>query len=75
MSVVFEEPVQGGGTFDTGQNPQSNANGTWQVSEVILDVTAATTVLGNAGSIGQFATVTLAGGSGFFHERNTDQGY
>ncbi|MGJ8650223.1 MAG: beta strand repeat-containing protein [Opitutaceae bacterium] len=67
--------VQGGGTFDTGQNPQNNANGTWQVSGATLDVTSATTVIGHAASIGEFETVKLAAGSTYIHERNANQSY
>ncbi len=64
--------VNGGGTFDTGEKPTS-AN--WSAAGATLDVTGATTVRGNAGSVGQFSTVKMADGSKFIHERNGDQTY
>ncbi|MGJ8643612.1 MAG: beta strand repeat-containing protein [Luteolibacter sp.] len=67
--------VNGGGTFDTGQNPQNNAFGSWSVAGATLDVTSATTVRGHAASIGEFATVKLAAGSTYIHERNANQTY
>jgi predicted outer membrane repeat protein/autotransporter-associated beta strand protein len=67
--------VNGGGTFDTGQNPQNNAFGTWDVAGATLDVTGATVVRGHAGSIGLFDTVKLGAGSTFVHERNANQTY
>ncbi|MDP4644578.1 MAG: hypothetical protein NWS71_09085, partial [Opitutales bacterium] len=67
--------VNGGGTFDTGQNPQNNAFGTWDVAGATLDATGATVVRGHAGSIGLFDTVKLGAGSTFVHERNANQTY
>ncbi|MGJ8652432.1 MAG: beta strand repeat-containing protein [Opitutaceae bacterium] len=67
--------VNGGGTFDTGQNPQNTVDGRWQVGGATLDVAEATVVRGDTQTIGQFGTVKLAGGSTFFHERNVDRTY
>ncbi|MGJ8650596.1 MAG: beta strand repeat-containing protein [Opitutaceae bacterium] len=65
--------INGGGTFHTGVNPQNNVNGTWGVSGAILDVTGTTTVRGDNLTVGQFATVKMADGSRFIHERDTDR--
>jgi len=65
--------ITGGGVFDTGQNPQNDANGNWSVAGSTLDVTAATVLRGNARTLGQFGTVKLAGGSTVIQERNADQ--
>lgn len=64
--------VNGGGTFNTGEKP-TGAN--WSAAGAILDITEATILKGNAGSVGQFATVKLAGGSTFRAERNGNQTY
>ncbi len=64
--------VQGGGTFDTGEKP-NGAN--WTAAGATLDITDAMTLRGNTGTVGQFATVKLAAGSTFIHERNANQGY
>jgi autotransporter-associated beta strand protein len=64
--------INGGGVFDTGEKP----NGAdWVATGAVLDITAATTVRGNAQSIGTFDTINLADGSIYVHERNTNQGY
>lgn len=67
--------IEGDGTFDTGQNPQNNANGTWQVSGATLDVTGATTLKGDSVTVGAFDTVKMAGDSRYVHERNSDRTY
>ncbi len=64
--------IVGGGSFDTGENP-TDAN--WMVEGAILDIASATTVRGNSGSVGQFATVKMADGSTYLHRRNMDQTY
>lgn len=66
--------VQGGGTFDTGQNPQNNANGNWPVADAILDFQAGVLV-GNPASVGQFKTVKLSDGTTYRHDRNASQTY
>lgn len=65
--------VQGGGVFDAGQNPQNNANGTWQVTGATLDVTAVTVVRGQQRSTAQFGTVKMVADSIFVQERNSNQ--
>ncbi|WP_411845926.1 hypothetical protein AAFN60_20415 [Roseibacillus persicicus] len=64
--------VSGGGTFDTGEKP-NGAN--WTAAGAILDFTEATFIRGNPGSVGQFDTVRLPGGSSYIHERNSGQTY
>lgn len=64
--------IIGGGTLNTGERP-NEAN--WAVAGAILDLVEATFVRGNPGSVGQFDTVKLAGGSTYIHERNTPQTY
>ncbi|MDP4847842.1 MAG: hypothetical protein NWR51_11355 [Akkermansiaceae bacterium] len=64
-----------GGEFDTGQNPQNNAFGTWDVAGATLDVTGATIVRGDNSTAGAFATVKLGAGSTYIHERNSNRSY
>ncbi|MDF7824756.1 PEP-CTERM sorting domain-containing protein [Pontiellaceae bacterium B12227] len=64
--------VNGGGTFNTGEKP---TGASWVAAGATLDITEATTLKGNAASVGAFSTVKLAGGSKFVHERNGDQSY
>ncbi len=64
--------INGGGQFDTGEKPTGAA---WVAAGATLDITSATIVRGNAASVGNFATVKLAGGSTYIHERNGDQTY
>ena len=61
----------GGGTFNTGERPTSAS---WLVSNTTLDFQGAF-LRGNAGSVGQFATVRLGDGSRYIHERNSGEGY
>ncbi|MGJ8724789.1 MAG: hypothetical protein ACSHYB_09555 [Roseibacillus sp.] len=64
--------IVGAGVFDTGEKPN---DAPWIAAGATLDVTEATTVRGNAATIGQFGTVKLAGNSTYVHERNSSQGY
>lgn len=60
--------VSGGGLFDTGEK----ANGAdWGAGNLVFS--EATQVYGAAFSIGQLTSVSLAGGSSFRMERNSDQ--
>ena len=64
--------LTGGGEFDTGERP---VGANWTAAGATLDVTEATIVRGNNGSIGQFDTVRLPGDSVYIHERNMGEGY
>lgn len=75
MTVGDTLTVQGGGTFDTGQNPQTNGNGDWQVGGATLDATGVNFVRGSVQTIGQLGTVRMAADSTYVHERNANQTY
>ncbi|TWT84106.1 hypothetical protein CA13_55820 [Planctomycetes bacterium CA13] len=62
--------VNGGGVFAAGEK---NNGANWSAAGATLDVTAATTVRGNAMNIGQFEAAKLTGGSTYINERNSNQ--
>lgn len=72
MSSAGTLTVTGSGTFDTGER-QNDAD--WVVAGSTLDVQGTMTVRGHPGTVGQFATVKLADGTSYIHERNVDQAY
>lgn len=64
--------ISGGGIFDTGERP-IDAN--WTANQASLVITDPTIVRGNTNSVGAFSVVSIASGSTYIHERNTNQAY
>ncbi|BCX47729.1 hypothetical protein HAHE_16370 [Haloferula helveola] len=70
MAALSTLTVTGTGTFNTGVNP----NGAdWSVANANLVIDGPITVRGPANTIGQFGVVSMADGSAFRYERNTNQ--